>query len=173
MTSETPFHCTTETSLKFVPVTVSENPAEPASAEFCESEPNVGNGSSIVNVTAEDVPPPGAGLNTVTEAVAAVRMSAAGTAAINWVALVNVVTSAAPFHWTTEAPTKPEPVTVSEKAAEPAIAEVGSRDVRTGTGSLIVKVTAAEVPPAGAALNTVIEAVPAVAMFIAGTVAVN
>ena len=41
----------------------------------------------IVKVRAFDVPPPGEGFTTVTEAVPAVAMSLAGTEAVNWVLL--------------------------------------------------------------------------------------
>lgn len=42
-----------------------------------------------------------------------------------------------------------------------------------GTGLLMVKVTALEVPPPGVGLTTVMSAVPAVATFPTGTVAVS
>lgn len=45
-------------------------------------------------------------------------------------------------------------------------------DVVVGTGLLIVKVCAAEVPPPKVGLNTVTEAVPAVATSVAGIIAV-
>ena len=44
------------------------------------------------------VPPPGVGLNTVTVAVPAVLMSAAGTVAVSDVLLTNVVVRLTPFH---------------------------------------------------------------------------
>ena len=40
----------------------------------------------MVNVFAEEMPPPGVGLNTVTDAVPEVAMSVAGMAAVSWVA---------------------------------------------------------------------------------------
>ena len=131
----------------------------------------------MVNISALDVPPPGVGLKTVTEAVPAVAMSLWGTAAVNCVALPNVVVSAAPFHWTTELLTKLVPITTSVKPAPPAVAEEGESALTVGTGlfaaALIVNVRAAEVPPPGVPLKTVTEAVPAVAMSVAGTAAVN
>lgn len=81
--------------------------------------------SPTVNVSALDVPPPGVGLKTVTEAVPVAAMSLAGTAAVNCVALPNVVTSAAPFHFTAEVLMKFVPVSVNVKAAPPAVAEEG------------------------------------------------
>ena len=87
-----------------------------------------------------DVPPPGAGLVTVTFAVPAVAISVAVTAAVNWVALTNVVVLAAPLNFTTDVDTKPVPFTVKVKAAPPAVALVGEREVSVGAGLLMVKV---------------------------------
>jgi hypothetical protein len=81
--------------------------------------------SPMLNVSAFDVPPPGVGLNTVTEAVPEVAMLLAGTAAVNCVALPIVVVSAALFHFTTEPLMKFVPVSASVKAAPPAVAEAG------------------------------------------------
>lgn len=64
-------------------------------------------------------------MKTVTDAVPAVAMSLAGTAAVNCVALPNVVVSATPFQCTAEVLMKFVPVTVSVKAAPPALAEEG------------------------------------------------
>jgi hypothetical protein len=50
-----------------------------------------------------------------------------GMAAVNWVALTNVVTSGACAHWTVEPWTKRSPVTVRVTAGPPAIADVGLR----------------------------------------------
>ncbi len=52
----------------------------------------------IVKVWALEVPPPGAGLNTVTVAVPAIDMSEAGIAAVNRVADRYIVVRFAPFH---------------------------------------------------------------------------
>ena len=62
------------------------------------------------------------------------------------------------------------PFTVSVNCGPPAEAHVGLSEPIVGTAR-IVNVTALDVPPQG--LNTVIEAVPAVAMRAAGTVAVS
>ena len=53
-----------------------------------------------LKVRAADVPPPGAGENTVTCALPAVAMSAAGMAALNCVALTTVVVRSVPFQRT-------------------------------------------------------------------------
>ena len=72
-----PFQRTTDELLKFVPVAVSVNAALPATTLVGEIELSVGAGLLIVNVEAPEVPPPGVGLNTVTDAVPAVAMSVA------------------------------------------------------------------------------------------------
>ncbi len=63
------------------------------------------------------------------------------------------------------------------KAAAPTIALAGDMELIAGTGFveilLIAKTKEADVPPAGAALNTVTAAVPAVAIRLPGTNAVN
>ena len=82
----------------------------------------------------------------------------------------------APFHRTFEVETKPVPVTVRVKAAPPAVAEEGERVVMEGTGlfaGLMVKDLIPERPPPGVGLKTVTEAVPAVAMSVAGIAAVS
>ena len=76
-------------------------------------------GSLIVKVRALDVPPPGAGVNTVTGTVPASVMSAAVIAVVSRVAETNVVVRFAPFHWITEPAMKPVPLTVSVKALPP------------------------------------------------------
>ena len=87
-----------------------------------------------------DVPPPGAGFVTATFTVPAVAISAAAIAAVTWVALTNVVVLAAPLNFTTAPETKPVPVTVSVKAAPPALALGGTIEISVGTGLLMVKV---------------------------------
>ena len=60
---------------------------------------------------------------------------------------------------------------VNAKAGEPEISALGAIDVTAGTGLLIVKVSGLEVPPPGARFETVMEAVPAVAISAAVIVA--
>src|SRR6516164_5268220 len=98
-------------------------------AELGLSNVMAGGGGLIVTVAAEEVPPPGAGVETVTLAVPTVAMSAALIAAVRLVVEAKVVVRALPFHWTVEDETKFEPVTVSVKAALPATAELGLREV--------------------------------------------
>ena len=92
------------------------------------------------NVELPDVPPPGAGLVTVTGKLPTAAMSAGVTAAVSCVALTNVVALAAPLKFTTELETKPVPFTVNVKAAPPTVALVGESVVITGDGLLIVNV---------------------------------
>ena len=83
-----------------------------------------------MNDSAFDAPPPG--LITLTCSTPIEAMSLAGTAAVNCVALTNVVVSAAPFHCTTEPETKPEPFTVMVNAPAPATAVDGDSEVSPG-----------------------------------------
>lgn len=124
----------------------------------------------IVNVTAPVVVAPG--VTTVTLAVPAVAMLAAGTLALSEVTLTNVVVSAVPFQLIVEPLTKLLPVAVSVNVAPPAVAELGDTEDNTGAGAACTtNETAADVPTVG--VVTVTGTVPAVAIFAAGTTAVN
>jgi hypothetical protein len=79
-----------------------------------------------------EVPPPGAGLVTVTAGVPVEAMAAAGMAAVNCVELTNVVVGAAPPKLTIEAATKLVPLIVSVRAAPPATALFGEIAVIVG-----------------------------------------
>src|SRR5204862_5479756 len=68
-------------------------------------------GASTENVALVLVPPPGAGVRTVTVAVPAVRRSLARIAALSSVGLTKVVSRGDPFQRTTDAGTKLFPVT--------------------------------------------------------------
>ncbi len=125
---------------------------------------------AIVNVTALDVPPQGLGLTTVIEAVPAAAMRKAGTVAVSCVEETNVVASAVAFQFTVEVETKFVPFTVNVNCGPPAAAQVGLSELIVGT-AVIVNVTAFDVAAQG--FVTVIEAVPAVAIREAGTVAVS
>ena len=61
-------------------------------------------------------------------------------AAVSCVALTNVVVLVAPLNFTTDVETNPVPLTVREKAAPPAVALVGEREVAVGAGLLMVKI---------------------------------
>lgn len=178
--SDTPFHLMADPLIKLVPLTVNVNEALPAVALFGDKLLSVGSGllAVMVNTCVALVPPPGRGVKTVTGTVPAALIFDAATTAVNCVGLINVVASGTPFQLTTEPVTKLLPVTVKVKAPLPAIAVLGLMAVVTGIGLLtmivlIVKRSAALVPPPGAGVNTETAAVPAVAILAAGTTAVN
>jgi len=150
--------------MKLVPVTVSVNAAPPASRVVGFIDVAVGTGLPMVNMSAPEVPPPGVGFTTVTDAVPFVAMSAAVMAACRLVLETNVVVRGLPFHCTVEEEMKPVPVTVSVNAAPPARALLGFSDVAVGAGLLMVNVSALEVPPPGVGVITVTDAVPAFAI---------
>jgi len=113
-----------------------------------------------------EVPPPEAGLVTVTAAVRAVAMAAAGISAVNCPVLTNVVVRATPAKFTTESAAKFEPFTVRVKAAPPVAALVG--EIVAIVGPVMVNAKELEAPPPGTGLKIVIAAVPATAMSLAG-----
>ena len=124
-----------------VPVRVKVKAAPPRMAEVGARDVSAGpEAGLIVNDRLPDVPPPGAGFVTLTVAVPAVVISAAVIAAVNCVALTKVVALAAPLNFTTDVDTNPVPLTLRVKAAPPAIALVGEREVAVGAGLLMVKV---------------------------------
>jgi hypothetical protein len=157
--------------MKLLPVTVSVNAEPPATAVLGDSEVSVGLGfgAVIVNVCGLDVPPPGEGVNTVTEAVPAVAMSAAPICAVSCVLLPNVVARWLPFHCTMDELMKFVPVSVSVKAAPPASTLLGEIELSVGLGfgALMVNVCALDAPPPGVGLNTVTGTVPAATMSAA------
>ena len=126
-----------------------------------------------MKVNALDVPPPGVGFITVTDAVPAAAMSLAGTEAVTFVPLTYFVVSPVPFQRTVEVETKFVPVTVRVNAAPPAVAPGGESELAFGDGLLTVNVRAHDLPPPGVGFITVTPAVLAVAMWPAGTEAVN
>jgi hypothetical protein len=80
-----------------VPFTVKVKPPLPAVTQVGLIDVVVGTGLLMVNVTAFDVPPPGAGFTTVVAAVPALATKLAGTVAVSWVEETNVVVKAVPF----------------------------------------------------------------------------
>src|SRR5205823_5471744 len=122
-----------------------------------------------------DVPPPGAGLKTVTVAFPPVAISDAKIPAVSVALLIKLVVREVPFHLTMELFKKFAPATVMVKAAPPAVAELGMMLDNVGAGfgeALMVKTFAAEVPP-GAGLRTVTVAVPVEAISVAAIEAVS
>jgi len=96
---------------------------------------------SIVKLLAAEAPPPGTGVFAVTLTNPPTGMSAAGMAAVSWVALTKVVVSVLPLKLTdVDVETNPEPFTVRVKAA-PAGACVGLRLLIEGAGLLTVIVS--------------------------------
>ena len=88
----------------------------------------------VVKFSALEVPPPGAGFVTVTVAAPPEAIAAAGMAAVNCVALTNVVAGAVPLKLTIEAAKKFVPLIVSVKAPPPATALVGEMVEIVGVG---------------------------------------
>jgi hypothetical protein len=88
----------------------------------------------MLNVFAVDVPPPGVGVKTVTEAVPVAAMSLARICAVSLVLLTKVVVRVLPFHRTTDVATKFDPVAVSVNAPLPTAAVLGMMELRVGTG---------------------------------------
>ena len=81
-----PFHFTAEPATKFLPFTVRVKADCPAIFHLGEMKVVMGLGLLTVTVWALEVPPPGAGLVTVTLAVPAEAMSDAGMEAVSLVA---------------------------------------------------------------------------------------
>jgi hypothetical protein len=134
--SAVPFQLTVAPETKFVPVTVSVKAAPPAVAEAGETVVTVGIPALMVKDAVAEVPPE---FVTVTLAVPTLAMSLAGTAAVSCVVLTYVVVSAVPFQLSVAPETKFVPVTVSVKAAPPAVAVVGESVVMVGVELLTVK----------------------------------
>src|SRR5262249_28390881 len=108
----------------------------PAEALLGDSPLSEGSGFTLLMVTvrALEVPPPGAGLNTVTCAEPCEPMSAEVIAACNCVLLTKLVLRLLPFHCTTEPVMKFPPFTVSVYPGLPAETALGDRLLREGTG---------------------------------------
>lgn len=129
-----PFQLTVAPLTKLVPLTVRVN-AEPFTRAFVGlREVITGVGLLIVNVTGEEVPPPGVGVKTVTAAVPPEVISEARTEAFRVVELTKLVVRLLPFQRTMLPLTKFVPVTVSVKAAEPEVTASGLSVVSVGTG---------------------------------------
>jgi hypothetical protein len=127
-----PFQSTVAPERNPVPFTVSVKAGPPAVAEVGFRLVITGAAALILKVTAADELPPG--FVTTMFAVPAAAMRLAGTAAVNCVALTNVVSSAFVFQYTEEFERKPEPFTVIGNAAPPAVADDGLRPLITGGG---------------------------------------
>lgn len=182
-----PFQFATEPFMKLVPVNVNVKAAPPAPVVAGEIALSVGTGfgALIVNVSAFEVVPDGApsgcappprftvGVNTVTDDVPTVAISAAVIVAVNCVGLTNVVVRLPPFHCTTEVLIKFPPFTVSMNAAPPAIAEFGTSEPSAGTGVVTLNWSESEFPPPGAGFRTLTFTTLAVCTSAAVIAAVN
>jgi hypothetical protein len=127
----------TELGTKFEPYTVKVNAGPPAALELGFSELIAGTGMFPVKVkfTAFEVPPPGAGLVTVTATVPGEVTAAAGTVAVSCLKLTTVAESVTPPKLTIEPATKFVPLIVSMKLPPlPAPALVGEIAVIVGVG---------------------------------------
>src|SRR5437764_14629083 len=87
-------------------------------------------------------------------------MSEAGIAAVTCVGLTRVVVRAPPFQRTLAPMSNPVPVSVSVNPAPPAVALEGDSAVSVGPPALTGRLSAADVPPPGAAVVTVTLAMP-------------
>ena len=99
-----------------LPFTVSRNCAPPDATEDGFKLLIAGTGVAIVNVSALEVPPPGAGLTTVTLAVPTLVMSTAEIEAVSWEVETKLVVRDAPFQRTSAPLTRPLPLTVRVNA---------------------------------------------------------
>jgi len=127
-----PFQFTVEPDKKFNPFTVSGKAGPVATA--LEGEREVIVGPVVVKVRAFEVPPPGAGVETVTCAEPVLAISVEGIAAVTFVPLTKVVVRLLPFQCTCEPEIKPAPVSVNVKSGPPAAVLEGDRETRLGTG---------------------------------------
>ncbi len=118
---------------KLVPVTVSVMPAAPTPMLLGETPVTVGAGFWTRRVAAE-VPPPGAGVTTVTVAAPAVMRSLAGIAAVSVVELPNVVARFVPFHCTTD---ERDEIGAAEREGEAGAADGGGARREAGHASAL------------------------------------
>jgi hypothetical protein len=138
-----PFQSTTDDVTKFVPVTATVKLDPPARVDVGLIEVTVGTGLFAVitvNVSAFEVPPPGAGFTTVTAAVPVALTSAARIVTVSVVLEIKVVARGEPFQSTVALETKLEPSTVMVKSELPAKVDVGVMEVVAGAGFIIVNV---------------------------------
>jgi hypothetical protein len=146
------------------PVTVSVKASPQAFSDAGAIELSVGPGLLIINVTDDEVPPPGAGVKTVMSREPDEAMSVARIVAVSWVADTNVVVRLEPLTRTTELVVKPVPVAVRVKALPPADTVTGLMLESAGNGAGGTTVNARELevpPPEPGVADTLTWAVPA------------
>ena len=135
-------------------------------------------GPVMVRDWAPEVPPPGAGVNTVMLSAPELTRSLARMVAVSWVADTNVVARLLPLTRTTEAGVKLLPVAVRVKAAPPAPAVAGLKlvSVGAGGGAVATRFTVFELqllPTQLGGLATLTATLPVEAMSAASTAMVN
>jgi hypothetical protein len=132
-----PFHLTTEVATNPLPVTVRVKAGLPAATLLGVKVVTAGTGGAwaIVSDSAADSPPPGLGVNTVTEAVPAAATSPAPMAARSSEPPTYVVLRLLPFHLTTELGTKPLPFSVRVNGSRPRPRRRGIESSGRGRGS--------------------------------------
>ena len=136
-------------------------------AVTCQSKP------MTVKVFELDVPPPGAGLNTVMLRWPMVRMSVSEICAVSCVELTKVVGRGEPSTCTTDPLMNPDPLTVRVKLGPNTTTVDGEMLEIEGTGLLTVNVSGDEAPPPGAGVKTVIDNKAPTARSDAGMAAVS
>src|ERR1700730_18717187 len=96
----------------------------------------MGRSGSIVKIRMLETAPPG--LETVTAADSTRLDMLAGTDAVNWVVLTNVVASGEPFQSAVAPGTNLIPLMVNVNAGTPSVAALGLRLVRVAAGGWVV-----------------------------------
>jgi hypothetical protein len=127
---DTPLKVTVDDAIKPLPLTVRIREALPAEAEDGDRLVIVGSGllaACTVKPAATDVPPPGAGFETVTGKVPALARSFVGTAAVSSLRFTKVVARGVPLKFTVEEVINPLPLIVSVSGPLPVEAEAGDR----------------------------------------------
>src|SRR5262245_39397839 len=128
------FQRTIDPAIKFVPVIVSVNPAQPARASLWLRLSRTGAGLVIVKLRALEISLC-VGFDTVTLTTPADAMLDALIWAVSCVLLISVVDKGTPFQRTSAPASKPVPSTVRVSCALPAIAVLGLRLAIMGVGS--------------------------------------
>src|SRR5271168_2895685 len=124
--------------------------------------------SLTARASADEVPPPGDGFDTVIESIPVAASRPAGTGAVREVAVACAGVSVVVFTWTELPVTKFVPVRIRLKPALPTRTPVCERDESVGTGFSTGSERVFETPPPGAGSVTVMESVPVAATSAAG-----
>jgi hypothetical protein len=117
-------------------------------------EVRVGFGLTAWKLYGAEFPPPGAGLTSVTEAVAPAASNVAGTVALSSVELINVAVNAVSFQNTAVAGRKLVPIISIDVVGLPAGMLAGEIDVIVGNGFTTLNCRPEEVPPPGVGFVT-------------------